>query len=135
MLLVVNTMRSRPVIEAAVEDLLDRQVDAIIFASAGTRRVTLPAAVARVPTVLVSCFTAGNTIPCVLPDEVAGGRAATRLLLDAGHTRVAYLTGAPGAWATRGGSGATARPWPPRVSTPASRSSSRATTTPTPATS
>ena len=72
-------MRSRPVIEAAVEDLLDRQVDAIIFASAGTRRVTLPAAVARVPTVLVSCFTAGNTIPCVLPDEVAGGRAATQM--------------------------------------------------------
>lgn len=102
MLLVVNTMRSRPVIEAAVEDLMDRQVDAIIFASAGTRRVTLPAAVTRVPTVLVSCFTAGNTIPCVLPDEVAGGRAATQLLLDAGHTRVAYLTGAPGAWATRG---------------------------------
>ena len=77
MLLVVNTMRSRAVIEAAVEDLLDRQVDAIIFASAGTRRVTLPAAVMRVPTVLVSCYTAGNTIPCVLPDEVAGGRAAT----------------------------------------------------------
>lgn len=102
MLLVVNTMRSRAVIEAAIEDLLDRQVDAIIFAAAGTRRVTLPTTVARVPTLLVSCFTAGNAIPCVLPDEVGGGRAATQLLLDAGHRQIAYLTGSPGAWATRG---------------------------------
>jgi LacI family transcriptional regulator len=32
---------------------------------------------------------------------VGGGRAAARIVINAGHTRVAYLTGVPGAWATR----------------------------------
>lgn len=101
-LLVVNTMRSRAVTRAALDNLADRQVDSIIFASAGTRRVTLPPGSGRVPTILVNCFTANNSVPCVLPDEVGGGRAAVRILIDAGHTSIAYLTGTPGAWATRG---------------------------------
>jgi len=101
-LLVINTMRSRAVTRAALDNLADRQVDSIIFASAGTRRVTLPPGASRVPTILVNCFTANDAVPCVLPDEVGGGRAAVRILIDAGHTNIAYLTGTPGAWATRG---------------------------------
>ncbi|MEP7370301.1 MAG: LacI family DNA-binding transcriptional regulator, partial [Dermatophilaceae bacterium] len=100
-LLVINTMRSRAVMRATLDNLADRQVDSIIFASASTRRVTLPPDEGRAPTVLVNCFAAGGAIPCVLPDEVGGGRNAVRILLDAGHTRIAYLTGVPGAWATR----------------------------------
>ncbi len=100
-LLVINTMRSRAVTRAALDNLADRQVDSIIFAAAGTRLVTLPPSVERVPTILVNCFTANDSLPCVLPDEVGGGRSAVRILIDAGHTRIAYLTGTPGAWATR----------------------------------
>ena len=100
-LLVINTMRSRAVTRAALDNLADRQVDSIIFAAAGTRMVTLPPSVERVPTILVNCFTANDSLPCVLPDEVGGGRSAARILIDAGHTRIAYLTGVPGAWATR----------------------------------
>lgn len=100
-LLVINTMRLRAVTRAALDTLVDRQVDSIIFAAAGTRRVTLPPGAGRVPTILVNCFTANDAIPCVLPDEVGGGRSAVRILIDAGHTRIAYLTGVPGAWATR----------------------------------
>ena len=100
-LLVINTMRSRAVTRAALETLADRQVDSIIFAAAGTRLVTLPPSAGRVPTILVNCFTANNAVPCVLPDEVGGGRRAVRILIDAGHTNIAYLTGTPGAWATR----------------------------------
>jgi LacI family transcriptional regulator len=100
-LLVINTMRSKAVTRAALDTLVDRQVDSIIFAAAGTRRVTLPPSAGRVPTILVNCFTANDSIPCVLPDEVGGGRSAVRILIDAGHTRIAYLTGVPGAWATR----------------------------------
>jgi LacI family transcriptional regulator len=101
-LLVINTMRSRAVTRAALDNLADRQVDSIIFAAAGTRRVTLPPNAGRVPTILVNCFTANGALPCVLPDEVGGGRNAVRILVDAGHTKIAYLTGVPGAWATRG---------------------------------
>lgn len=100
-LLVINTMRSRAVTRAALDNLTDRQVDSIIYATAGTRRVTLPHNAGRVPTILVNCFTANSSLPCVLPDEVDGGRRAVRVLIAAGHTRIAYLTGVPGAWATR----------------------------------
>jgi len=100
-LLVINTMRSRAVTRVALDNLVDRQVDSIIFAAAGTRLVTLPPGAGRAPTILVNCFTANGSLPCVLPDEVGGGRIAARILIDAGHTRTAYLTGVPGAWATR----------------------------------
>jgi LacI family transcriptional regulator len=102
LLLVANTNKDPKVVRATVHELLDRQVDAIAFAAEGTRRVTPPEAARQVPTVLVNCFTAGNTLPCVLPDEAGGGRAATELLLAAGHRRIAYITGMRGAWATRG---------------------------------
>lgn len=100
-LLVINTMRSKAVMRAALDSLIDRQVDSIIFAASGTRRVVLPTSVGRTPTILVNCFTANDSLPCVLPDEVAGGRSAARILIEAGHRDIAYLTGVPGAWATR----------------------------------
>jgi len=101
-LMVINTMRSKAVTRAAFDNLADRQVDSIIFAAAGTRRVTLPASAAQTPTLLINCFSSGDSLPCVLPDEVGGGRMAARIALEAGHTRIAYLTGTPGVWATRG---------------------------------
>ena len=54
-----------------------------------------------VPTLLVDCYTTGDTLPAVLPDEDRGGREGTQALLDLGHREIAYLTGLPGAWATR----------------------------------
>jgi LacI family transcriptional regulator len=105
MLLVVHTNRDTRTRRAAIEDLLDRQVDAILFAVVGTRRVTLPESIVKVPSVLVNCYTAQSSLvsllPTVLPDEEGGGYAAARVLLDAGHRRIALLPGLPGAWATR----------------------------------
>jgi LacI family transcriptional regulator len=99
LLLIVN---SNPrVVRSAVDDLLDRQVDGIVFAAEGTCRMTPPAAAQQVPIVLVNCFAPGSTVPCVLPDEARGGRQATKLLLAAGHRRIAHITGWPRAWATR----------------------------------
>ena len=100
-LLVINTMRSRSVTRAALDTLADRQVDSIIYAAADTRRVTLPPSAGRLPTILVNCFTVNGSLPCVLPDEVDGGHRAARILISADHKRIAYLTGTPGAWATR----------------------------------
>jgi LacI family transcriptional regulator len=100
-LLIADATRDPRVLRRTIEDLLDRQIDAIVFAVVGTRRASLPDAVRHVPTILVNCFAAGDVLPCILPDETAGGRAATDLLIAAGHRRIAYLTGLPGAWATR----------------------------------
>jgi LacI family transcriptional regulator len=99
LLLIVN---SNPrVVIAAVDDLLDRQVDGIVFAAEGTKRMTPPEAARQVPSVLVNCFAPRNTVPCVLPDEKRGGREATELLIAAGHRTIAHITGARAAWATR----------------------------------
>ena len=101
LLLVVNTTRDRRIIREVIDELVNRPVDAIMFAVTGTRRLTVPDALKGVPSVLVNGYTTGDLLPAVLPDEVSGGRDATDMLLAAGHRRVAYLTGRADAWATR----------------------------------
>jgi LacI family transcriptional regulator len=101
LLLLVNTGGSKAQAAELIVQLLDRQAEALIFAAVGTRPVVLPDAAARVPTILLNCFAAGDPVPAVLPDEVRGGREATEALLDLGHRDIAYLTGKPSQWATK----------------------------------
>ena len=101
LLVLVNTGGSNRQAAQLVADLLDRQVDALIFAVSGTRSVVLPEGAGRVPTILVNCFVPGDPAPAILPDEVRGGRDATQSLLDLGHQDIAYLTGSVSGWATK----------------------------------
>jgi LacI family transcriptional regulator len=101
LLLVVNTTRDRRIIRDVINELVDRPVDAILFAVMGTRRVVLPDVLKGVPSLLINGYTAGNLLPAVLPDDVTGGYRATEMLITAGHRRIAYLTGRAEAWATR----------------------------------
>ncbi|MGW2518563.1 LacI family DNA-binding transcriptional regulator [Streptomyces sp. NPDC001617] len=101
LLLLVNTGGSNRQARQLITDLLDRQVDALIFAAVGTRPVILPDAAARVPTILLNCFAPHDPVPAIVPDEERGGREATQALLDLGHRDIAYLTGNPGQWATK----------------------------------
>jgi LacI family transcriptional regulator len=90
-LLVINTGR-RPEIEAAaVEMLLGRQVEGIIYATMFHRPVTLPSALTQVPTVLLDCYVEDRSLPSVVPDEVQGGRTATEALLQKGHRRIGFI--------------------------------------------
>lgn len=70
-------------------------VDAVIYATIMTREVTLPKALynLRKPLVLLNCYSTDRTFPSVLPGEVAGGHLATRTLTQAGHKRIAHITG------------------------------------------
>lgn len=101
LLMVVNTTRQSRVLREVIDDLVDRPVDALIFGVVGTRRLSVPDALKGVPAVLLNCWTTGDLYPSVLPDEVAGGREAARMVLGAGHRRLAYLSGPNAAWATR----------------------------------
>lgn len=101
LLMVVNTTRQSRVLREVIDDLVDRPVDALIFGVVGTRRLSVPDALKGVPAVLLNCWTTGDLYPSVLPDEVAGGREAARMVLEAGHRRLAYLSGPNAAWATR----------------------------------
>ncbi len=101
LLLVVNATRDRRAVRDVIDELVDRPVDAIMFAAASTRRLTIPNALKGVPSLVVNGYPAGGLLPAVLPDEESGGRNATELLLAAGHRKIAYLTGRAQAWATR----------------------------------
>jgi LacI family transcriptional regulator len=67
----------------------------VIFATVYTRKVTVPAALTRVPTVLLNCYTGENGQSSVVPAEVAGGHVATEYLINAGHRRIGYINGEP----------------------------------------
>jgi LacI family transcriptional regulator len=95
-LLVVNTNRQSSLEEAAVDTLLQRQVDAILFATEAHREVVPPANLKDVSTVLIDCFAQDRSLPSVVPDEVAGALTATELLLKKGHRRIALIDGEPG---------------------------------------
>ncbi len=100
-MLVTHTNQDPSLLQAAAEELADRQVDGLMFVASGTRMMTLPRSTLTTPSVLVNCFSDDESWPMVLPDEVGGGAAAVGQLIAAGHTRIAFLTGRSGAWATQ----------------------------------
>jgi LacI family transcriptional regulator len=100
LLLIANT-EARPELErAAVETMVDRQVDGVIVAAMSTREIEDPRHGAEFPCVLLDCFVADDSLPAVLPDEERGGRDAAALLLDAGHRRIAFIDGPRGRYAS-----------------------------------
>lgn len=111
--------------DAAVAELLDRRVDGIVYAAMSLRRVRVPEGLHRTHSVLANCLPEDDSLPAVVPAERAGGRSAARLLLGAGHRRLAVIGGlddiasvertrgldalraegvtVPGGWIVRGG--------------------------------
>ncbi|HVN12065.1 MAG TPA: LacI family DNA-binding transcriptional regulator [Kineosporiaceae bacterium] len=100
-LLVTNAIGTRAGLRRAFDELLDRQVDSIVVAVSGTRAVPVPTPIDGTPVVLVNCFPTPDGVPCVLPEEEAGGRAAADFVLAQGHRRVALLAGVASLWATQ----------------------------------
>ncbi|MEU0534434.1 LacI family DNA-binding transcriptional regulator [Amycolatopsis tolypomycina] len=80
---------------ALLEGMHDRQVDGIVFASMYTRRVTVPGNLRAASAVLLNAVPkTPSPLPVVVPDEVEAGRAAARVLLEAGHRDGIHLIGA-----------------------------------------
>lgn len=90
-LLTVNTGGKPDIEKAAVEVMLERQVEAIIYAAMWHRMVELPPNIRNVPVVLLDCFCEDRSLPSVVPDEFQGGYDATETLLKKGHQRVAFI--------------------------------------------
>ncbi len=97
-LLFIGETEGDPVIEEKlISDFLDRQVDAFLYASMFTRYVRLPKLLRGRPVVLLNCLTR-NARPAqhaVIPDELAAGHSAARVLLEAGHHAGIHLVGRP----------------------------------------
>jgi LacI family transcriptional regulator len=77
--------------ESDVADLLDRQVDGILYATMYHRKLAVPKNLAGLPAVLVDSEDISHGISSVIPDEEGGARAAVQTLIDAGHTRIGML--------------------------------------------
>jgi LacI family transcriptional regulator len=83
-LLIAETQGDESFEQHAIEAMLDRQVDGVIYAAMATRQVTVPAALLSRPTVLLNAASTAG-LPCVLPDDEQAGHAVASALLEAGH--------------------------------------------------
>lgn len=90
-LLVANTEGNAEAEASAIAMMLEHQVRGILYSTWFHRRVTVPAALRETDLVLVDCYAEGEAVPAVVPDERQGGRAATQMLIDAGHDRIAFI--------------------------------------------
>lgn len=93
-LLMINTGGDPAVEHRAIEAVLARQVDGLVYAAMYHRFIDPPPALHEVPAVLLDARSADLTLSSVAPDEEGGAYAATSHLLDAGHRRIAYLQSA-----------------------------------------
>lgn len=90
-LLVTNTEGNTEAEEQAIAMMLQYNVRGILYSRWYHRAVRAPALLEETRTVLVNCFDEWGRMPAVVPDEVAGGRAAVELLLARGHRRIAFV--------------------------------------------
>ena len=77
----------------AFEVLLARQVDGLMFAAMSLRPYHATSPMRERPAVLTNSYEPDNTVTGIGCDEVGGGRAATRVLLDHGHRDIVMLRG------------------------------------------
>jgi LacI family transcriptional regulator len=92
---VAQTLNDPEMEPVTIEAMLRNGVDAVVYGTIMTRRVEVPRQLysARVPVVLLNCYSDDRAFPTVLPGDVAGGHRATGALIGAGHRRIAIITG------------------------------------------
>ena len=94
-LLFIGETEGDPVVEERlIDDFLDRQVDAFVYASMFTRYVRLPKQLRGRPVVLLNCLTK-TAVPAqhaIIPDELAAGRSAARATATATTSTSTFVT-------------------------------------------
>lgn len=85
-----------PLLEPETAEMfIEMGVRAIVYTCIFTRDVSIPNALRETstPVVLLNCYDPSSNLPAVVPGETAGGHRATNALIDAGHRRIATITG------------------------------------------
>lgn len=90
-LLVANTDGNEPAEREAIGMMLEHKVLGILYSTWYHRATVVPDALRETEFVLVNCYSPEGDAPAVVPDEVQGGRAATQLLIQSGHRRIAFI--------------------------------------------
>ena len=97
-LVMLAETQNDPVLEPkTLQYFLDQNVAAIIYCCVFTRRVEIPEVLqnAETPVYLLNCYSDDLRFPAVIPSDIAGGHTATNSLINAGHKRIATITGEP----------------------------------------
>ena len=94
--MIVNTGNNQKIKASAVEMMLERRVEGIIYAAMYHQAVEPPTHSHEVPMILLDCFSEDRAFASVVPDEVSGGHTATEILLAKGHERVGFINLTPG---------------------------------------
>ena len=93
LLLVIDTQNDPGRERQAYDTLQNRQVDGFLFAAMSLRPYETPPLLHGTPSALANCYDSGDRVPAFVPDEVAGSRAITQLLIEHGHRDIVMLTG------------------------------------------
>lgn len=87
---IAETGSSTKRMQQALEVMIDRQADGIIFGLMAARQIVVPDIPAEVPVVMLNATsTEGHT--AVLPAEYEAGYQISRLLLDRGHRNIGLI--------------------------------------------
>ena len=80
--IVVGESGGDPELESMlIEEMLDRRVDGILYATVATKEIRIPAVLQRQRTVLLNCVDRSAAVSAVVPDEYQGGRSAAEAVL------------------------------------------------------
>ncbi|GAA4191394.1 LacI family DNA-binding transcriptional regulator [Gryllotalpicola kribbensis] len=94
MLMLIDTYGNDEVQTPAVQSLLQRNIEALVVATNFHKVVELPLVPPTMPVVVLdgrpSSPDAHATVDYVVPDEELGAYTSTRMLIDAGHTRIGF---------------------------------------------
>ena len=92
--IVIGETMGNPEVEGLlVEEMVDRQVDGILYATLVASRVRLPESLRHGRTVLLNCADPSLDLPVVMPDDVVGGRMAAEHLLAAKVAHAVFVVG------------------------------------------
>ena len=79
--------------QAVLAQMAAQPLLGLIYGTIHTQRIKPPRLLSQIPTVLLNCYAADRSLPSIIPSEIAGGHAATRRLLRAGHRRIGLIMG------------------------------------------
>ena len=93
LLVIGESMGDRSAEELLIEEMVERQVDGIIYATLAASLVRVPEKLRDVRAVLLNCLDPERDLPAVLPDDRLGGQQAVAHLLASGLTGPVHVVG------------------------------------------
>ncbi|MBN1438013.1 MAG: LacI family DNA-binding transcriptional regulator [Anaerolineales bacterium] len=91
LLMLMNSGKDSGIEDQEIGILLSRQVEGIIFATMRHRLIEPSPLLYQIPSVLLNCRDAGDSLPAVVPDEFLGGYQAAEALLKKNHRCIGMI--------------------------------------------